>query len=124
MTTVSEKLKEVGYRTAHVGKWDVGMAHHSLTPEGRGFDTALSFFTHGPDYYTHEKGSCPGYGEMRDLWHNGAPGNITGEYAEDIFKREALRVINAHAGSDPLYLNYNLHIPHLPAQITNEYNMR
>jgi arylsulfatase A-like enzyme len=55
VTTVSEKLKEVGYRTAHVGKWDVGMAHHSLTPEGRGFDTALSFFTHGPDYYTHLK---------------------------------------------------------------------
>lgn len=53
--TVSEKLKEVGYRTAHVGKWDVGMAHHSLTPEGRGFDTALSFFTHGPDYFSHKK---------------------------------------------------------------------
>ena len=31
------------------------MAHYSLTPEGRGFDTALSFFTHGPDYYTHKK---------------------------------------------------------------------
>ena len=69
------------------------------------------------------QGSCPGYGKMKDLWHNGAPGNITGEYAEDIFKREALRVINEHPliDSEPMYLNYNLHIPHLPAQITDEY---
>lgn len=61
---------------------------------------------------------------MIDLWHNGAPGNVTGEYAEDIFKKEALRVIGDHPSAEPLYLNYNMHIPHLPAQITNEYSAR
>jgi hypothetical protein len=71
------------------------------------------------------QGRCNGE-QVQDLWHNGAPGNVTGEYAEDIFLTEVLRVISNHPieESAPLYLNYNMHIPHLPEQITDEYAAR
>ena len=70
------------------------MAHHSLTPEGRGFDNGISFFGHGPDYFTSKKGKCDGR-MMTDLWHNGAPAELPYEYVEDLFKAEAIRTIPA-----------------------------
>lgn len=37
MTVIGAKMKEAGYRTAIVGKWDAGMATFNHTPLGRGF---------------------------------------------------------------------------------------
>ena len=51
MTTLATVLKRSGYRTHHVGKWDVGMATFDHTPHGRGFDSSLGFFSHENDYY-------------------------------------------------------------------------
>jgi arylsulfatase I/J len=144
MLTIGEKLKAAGYATVHVGKWDVGMGTHDLTPEGRGFDRALSYFTHGPDYWNSQKGQCTtsaGKVDIMDLWKNGEPWDpaVDTGYAEDLFKAESLDAIADHqaraviavaeAGAAsatiaPFYLNYNMHLPHLPEQITEEYTQR
>ena len=60
MTTVAEKMSAGGYRTAAVGKWDVGMASQAHTPVGRGFHESLGYFVHANDYWTAWATFCPG----------------------------------------------------------------
>lgn len=36
---------------AMVGKYDAGMATHTHTPAGRGFDHSLIYYEHKNDYY-------------------------------------------------------------------------
>ena len=43
MTTLSEKMKLAGYATAHVGKWDIGMATVDLTATSDEEDAAREF---------------------------------------------------------------------------------
>lgn len=51
MTGIAQVMKQGGYQTHFVGKWDVGMATPRHTPHGRGFDTSLSYFYHTNDYW-------------------------------------------------------------------------
>ena len=60
MTTLGTKMKQGGYSTHVVGKWNVGMATDDHTPEGRGFDSSLIYFSSSNDYYTQQQGSCSG----------------------------------------------------------------
>ena len=41
---MAQVMKNAGYRTAMVGKWDAGMATPEHTPRGRGFDTSFGYF--------------------------------------------------------------------------------
>ena len=69
-------------------------------------------------------GRCGEAGRLLDLWHNGRGASYpTGEYAEEVFRKEVVRVIRDHdaAGDAPLFLNYNMHQPHEPMQIPVEY---
>lgn len=56
MTGIAAKMKEGGYATHMVGKWDAGMATPDHTPQGRGFDSSLNYFYHANDYYTETAG--------------------------------------------------------------------
>ena len=49
MTDLASKMKEAGYATHQVGKWDAGMATHDHTPMGRGFNSSFGFFCHTND---------------------------------------------------------------------------
>lgn len=51
MTGLGQVMKNGGYRTHFVGKWDVGMATSDHTPRGRGYDTSLGYFYHENDYW-------------------------------------------------------------------------
>lgn len=68
MTGMAEVLKRAGYATHFAGKWDAGMATPDHTPEGRGYDTTLSYFHHANDYYTFKTGLCNGK-PVTDLWN-------------------------------------------------------
>ena len=46
MTGLGSVMKEGGYFTAQVGKWDAGMATYDHTPHGRGYDFSLAYFHH------------------------------------------------------------------------------
>ena len=50
-----------------VGKWNVGTAAYEHTPEGRGFDSSLIYFSSSNDYYTQEQDECDGTAII-DLW--------------------------------------------------------
>lgn len=137
MTTLAERLTQVGYRTVVIGKWDVGMCSPQHTPKGRGFQRSLTFFHHGVDYYSGVGGRlCPHRPDARpsipvvDLWETDEAtgtegparrrGHSTRPYVEHLFADEAVTVIKDHAAerpAQPLFLLYASHLVHLPHQV-------
>lgn len=122
MTTLATKMKEGGYATHVVGKWNVGMATRDHTPEGRGFDSSLIYFSSSNDYYTQHSGQCSGK-DIVDLWDSGSPAKLLNgtAYEEQIFKDRILSIVNNHVTSTPLFLYYAPHIVHAPLDVPSQY---
>ena len=123
MTTLGTKMKQAGYATHVVGKWNVGMATSDHTPEGRGFDSSLIYFSSSNDYYTQQQGKCNGKHDIVDLWDSGRPArHLNGTaYEESIFRDRILGIVANHSVSTPLFLYYAPHIVHAPRQVPNSY---
>jgi arylsulfatase A-like enzyme len=97
-------MRSAGYATALVGKWDSGRARRFL-PTQRGFDSFYGFANTGIDYYTHERYGVP------SLFRNNERIKEEG-HTTDLFRREALRVIDEHRDRPfLLYLAFNA--PHI-----------
>ena len=126
MTVIATKMKEAGYATHQVGKWDAGMATPDHIPTGRGFDTSFGYFHHSNDYYNETAGHCSST-PIVDLWDTDSPAtgvNGTGpdNYEEGLFKEHVLKVINSHNDpSTPLFLYYAPHIVHMPYEVPRKY---
>lgn len=133
MTGIAAKLKKAGYATHQVGKWDCGMATPHHTPQGRGYDTSLNYFSHGNWMWTEAewKGSynnrpdIPGPGII-DLWDTDRPANhLNGTgYEEYIFRNRMLEILHNHNASQPLFLQYDSKIAHYPMQAPVEYQKK
>lgn len=112
--TLAETLKAEGYRTAHIGKWHLGLTEPHW-PEQQGFDVT---------FHCHPDPGPPGnYFSPYGVTPEGKPtakskiGNITdgpeGEYIVDRQAEEAVKFI-ASSKSGPFYLNlwcYGVHGP-------------
>ena len=125
MTVISAKMKEAGYATHQVGKWDAGMATEDHTPKGRGFDSSLNYFHHANDYFNETEGSC-GKTPIVDLWDTDKPAsdlNGTGvdNYEESLFKDRLMKIVTNHDPSTPLFLYYAPHIVHMPYEVPKQY---
>jgi arylsulfatase A-like enzyme len=112
--TLAEALRDAGYRTAHIGKWHLGLTRPHW-PEQQGFDVA--FHCH-PD-----AGPPGGYFSPYGVKPTGEPrgqnkvGTITdgpdGEYIVDRLADEAVKFINENKDR-PFFLNlwnYGVHGP-------------
>ncbi len=104
-----QALKAAGYRTAIVGKWHLGHADRKYWPRQRGFD-----YQYGPllgeiDYYTH---SAHG---TRDWFRDNRPVKEQG-YVTRLLGRDAVRLIERHDPSVPLFLYLAFTAPHAPYQ--------
>lgn len=104
--TLPNFLKPLGYATHFVGVWNLGFYKDEFTPENRGFDTAFAKWSGPGDYWTHVStdhysGDLQGFDlrlNKKVLW------NLSGVYATHAFTERALRVIEAHDKSKPLFL--------------------
>jgi len=145
MTGIAEKLRDGGYRTHIVGKWDAGMATPEHSPKGRGYESWYGYYQHANDYWhkstvflaTGEIDAC--LNRMRDLsMHNETySGPVRdaislsaacqedeesdpGCYEEHLFKQRVLKIIQNHDTSkseNPLFLFYSFHLLHTPLQV-------
>ncbi|KAK0055869.1 arylsulfatase I [Biomphalaria pfeifferi] len=103
-TILPQYLNQLGYSSHIVGKWHLGMFKWEYTPLYRGFKSHIGYYQGCEDYYTHTyEANLQQWGldfrQDKDLlW------NYTGKYSTDIFKDEALRIINEHNKSQPLFL--------------------
>jgi len=103
--TIGDVLQRAGYRTGVVGKWDMGQARRFL-PLQRGFDFFYGHGNNGIDYYTHER-----YGIPSLFRGNERTQQDRGQYATDLFRREALQFLR-EAGSKPWFLYLAFNAPH------------
>ena len=125
MTVIAEKMKEAGYQTHQVGKWDAGMATPTHIPTGRGFDSSLCYFHHDNDFFNETAGKC-GKHSIVDLWGTKTPAvglNGTGpdNYEEGLFKEQLVNIVTNHNVSQPLFLYYATHAPHDPYEVPKSY---
>jgi len=109
-----QALKESGYYTAIVGKWHLGHADPKFWPRQRGFD-----YQYGPmigeiDYYTHQQHG------VTDWYRNNKVVNEDG-YSTVLLGNDAVKLINAHDATTPLYLYLAFNAPHTPYQALPEY---
>ena len=115
--TIAERLHELGYLTAHVGKWHLGEA--SYFPETQGFDINIGGAHWGAPqtFFFPYRGSKLFGGEPRYVPHLewGEPG----EYLTDRFTTEALKIVS-RAKDRPFYLNLCYHTVHTPIEAKEE----
>ena len=116
--TLPQALKEVGYRTAITGKWNMG---HSVPflPMQRGFDHQYGMYA-GPIGYFNHVMSIGGERLTLDWHRNEKPLREKG-YVTTLIAQEAVRIIEAHDPSQPLFLYVPFSAPHTPLQAPQEY---
>ena len=105
-STYVEQLKNLGYKTALVGKWHLGHGAEEFWPTKHGFD---SFFGHTGgcvDFFTLKYGNRPDWYRDRDIVE-------TEGYATDVITDEAIQILNQpRKDNQPLYLHIAYNAPH------------
>jgi len=107
--TVPRLLKSAGYRTSLIGKWGLGTASNSGTPEKQGFDEWFGYLDqmHAHTYYPTQ------------LWENGREYFLAGnfgpgrtEYSHDLFTKRAQKFLSEQRAGSPFFLYLAYTIPH------------
>lgn len=107
-------LKEAGYKTAIIGKWHLGHADTKYWPKQRGFDYQYGAMIGELDYFTHEE-----HGVL-DWYRDNKPVREKG-YTTLLIGNDAVKLIEGHDTSKPLYLYLAFNAPHTPYQAPQEY---
>ncbi|UYV75967.1 hypothetical protein LAZ67_13001952 [Cordylochernes scorpioides] len=103
ISILPQHLKDLGYATHAVGKWHLGFFHPDYTPTKRGFDSHYGYWCGAEDYVTHVAREPEGEG--MDFRSGMDPVKTElGNYSTEIFTREAVRVVQDHNTSEPLFL--------------------
>jgi arylsulfatase A-like enzyme len=106
--TVTEILKQAGYRTGLIGKWSLGQLGSTGYPTRKGFDEWFGFFsqTHAHNYYPEHLLENETAFLLR-----GNMGTQRKDYAHDLFTDRALRFLDKQS-SQPFFLKLAYTIPH------------
>lgn len=111
--TLAQALKEAGYRTALVGKWQLGHARPEWWPTRRGFDQFYGTLAGGVDHFTRS-------GEGGPDWRRQDKPLKEPGYTTQLLGREAAAVIQAHDPARPLFLWVSFTAPAAPLQAPKE----
>ena len=109
--TLPQVLKEVGYKTAMVGKWHLGHADRKYWPQNRGFDHFYGNLVGEVDYFTKVRGG------LVDWQRNGKFLQEKGYYST-LIGDEAVRLIDKQEKDKPFFLYFASLAPHAPYQAT------
>ncbi len=111
--TVAELLRRAGYATALVGKWGLGEAGSTGTPDRKGFDYFFGYLNqvhahnYYPDYLWKGTDRVPVAG---NVVRNGVA-SVRSQYSHDLFTREALAFVERNRDR-PFFLYLAYTIPH------------
>jgi arylsulfatase A-like enzyme len=114
--TIADELRQVGYHTAIVGKWHLGLDSPN-TPNERGFDHFHGFLGDMMDSYTHHRRHGENY--LRRNYEIIEP---TG-HATDLFSDWAVDYLRTRAATpeEPFFLYLAYNAPHFPIEPPAEY---
>jgi len=110
-----QALKEAGYRTAMIGKWQLGHFRKDFWPTRRGFDSFYGSFNGEIDYFskTNRIGEPDWYRNERHVKEAG--------YVTTLLGREAVNIISRHNAATPLFLFLSFTAPQVPWLAPKEY---
>ena len=108
-------LKEAGYRTAMLGKWQLGHSKKEFWPTRRGFDYFYGSFNGEIDYFK----KTNRFGELD--WHRNERTVKEAGYVTTLLGREAASLIARHDAATPLFLFLSFNAPQVPLQAPSEY---
>ena len=113
--TLAQALKEAGYETAITGKWHLGHFQSAYLPTHRGFDHQYGHYNGAIDYFTHVRdGGLDWHRDDKVLREEG--------YSTHLIAREAVRIIENHDPSKPLFLYVPFNAVHAPFQVPDKYS--
>lgn len=121
--TLATALGELGYRTAMVGKWHLGLAAGSR-PGDHGFQEWFGFLAGCVDYYSHifYWGQGRGHDPLHDLWENDREVWLNGQYLTDLITERAVQFIRRAAREGrPFFLYVPYNAPHYPMHAPQKY---
>ncbi len=109
--TIAEVLKNAGYHTALIGKWNLGYEKKS-NPIYHGFEEYYGSNAGHADYYTHVYSH-----DLKKHFYRGLEPVDDQGYFDELFTNEAIAFLNRLNGnSKPFYLNLCFYAPHGPYQ--------
>jgi arylsulfatase A-like enzyme len=108
--TLGERLHDIGYSTALIGKWHLGN-QNGKTPMDRGFDRFYGIYGGGSDY-------LPGVGSIM-LFDDRTRVPLE-KYVTDAYSDKAVEFID-HAGPNPFFLFLSYNAVHVPYQAPEKY---
>lgn len=111
-TTIADRLKSCGYRTAAFGKWHLG-EKPEFHPMQRGFDEFFGFLSGMHDYF---KANDSKWGS---IMRGREPVELK-EYLTFAIAREGCRFIQDQQ-DQPFFLYLSFNAPHIPLQAPDEY---
>jgi len=137
--TIAEYLKEAGYRTARIGKNDLGRNFHKNNvreyPLNHGYDEFLGFSAHAHDYWAHSKSikdrTPDPYGTsalLGPLMHNMGVKSYDQGYLTDILTDESIAYLK-RKHDKPFFLTLAYsgvhHLIHqVPKKYLDKYNVK
>jgi len=111
INTMPGVFRSLGYRTALVGKWHMGV-DPGVRPRDHGYDRFFGIYGGATDYYR--------YAEMDEtgrLMEDGIPLKEH-RYLTDLFGEKAVDLIGGYAAEDqPFFLSFHFTTPHWPWQV-------
>ncbi|XP_059482457.1 arylsulfatase B-like [Neocloeon triangulifer] len=107
-----EYLKELQYSTHLVGKWHLGHFKEEYTPTYRGFDSHFGFWTGHQDYYDHYAEENPGFWGFDMRRDMNVSRDTVGQYTTTVLTEEAVKLIENHDTSNPMFLMFAHAAPH------------
>ncbi|MGI9273956.1 MAG: arylsulfatase B [Endozoicomonas sp.] len=109
-TMMPESFKAAGYQTAMFGKWHLGMAQESYTPNQRGFDYFYGHLNTEVDYF-------PPYANQggKDFQRNGVSVDEE-DYETFLLAEDAKRWIKKRDKDKPFFMYMPFLAPHTPLQ--------
>ena len=122
--TIATAVRDLGYQTAMVGKWHLGLAEE-CRPNQNGFDYFYGFMAGCIDYYSHVFYWCMADGHTdptHDLWENDREFYDNGRYFTEMVSEKAVEKIREMNESDApfmMYVAYNA--PHYPMHAPRKY---
>ncbi len=120
--TIAEALRDAGYATWLVGKWQLGYWSSDRLPLQRGFQHHYGFYNESIDSYGHFRRWRQSH-TILDWHRNGRPVVESG-YATELLAEEASQLIERHDGSHPFFLVVAFNAPRDPYQAPEAYTQR
>jgi arylsulfatase A-like enzyme len=113
-TSLPQLLKNVGYRTALVGKWHLGGTVTGATrvggPRAHGFDAFFGLMGSHVDYWHHNRGP-----KSADLWEDETMISMDGQYLTTLITDRSVRFIEQSAAAgQPFFVDVAYNAPHWP----------